>query len=94
MVSLLTQDADQADQFIRNTLGNLASADPNLQASVLVFIQERCNAARAAARLYTHRNTLLRRLTRAQELLPRPLDDNVVPIAVALEMLKWRGAGV
>ncbi|WP_431958028.1 PucR family transcriptional regulator [Nocardia lijiangensis] len=94
MISLLTQDADHADQFIRNTLGNLASADPELRATVLVFVQERCNAARAAARLYTHRNTLLRRLTRAQELLPRPLDDNVVPVAVALEMLNWRGAGV
>ncbi|MEU0500792.1 helix-turn-helix domain-containing protein [Nocardia sp. NPDC005998] len=59
-----------------------------------MYRSERCNTARAAARLYTHRNTLLRRVTRAQELLPRPLDDNVVPIAVALEMLNWRGAGV
>ncbi|MEV0339539.1 PucR family transcriptional regulator [Nocardia sp. NPDC050713] len=94
MVSLLTQDADHADEFVRNTLGDLAFADPDLRASVLVFIQERCNAARAAARLYTHRNTLLRRLARAQELLPRPLDDNVVSVAVALEVLNWRGAGV
>ncbi|WP_433197681.1 PucR family transcriptional regulator [Nocardia sp. CA-107356] len=94
MVSLLTQDADHADQFIRNTLGDLESADRDLRASLLVFIQERCNAARAAKRLFTHRNTLLRHLARAQELLPRPLDDDVVRVAVALELLNWRGAGV
>ena len=55
------------------------------------FITLQCNASRAAARLYTHRNTLLRRLARADELLPRPLADNVVDVAVALDVLRWRG---
>ncbi|MDT5184257.1 MAG: hypothetical protein QOJ20_2428 [Mycobacterium sp.] len=49
------------------------------------------SASRAAARLYTHRNTLLRRLARADELLPRPLAESSVSVAVALGVLRWRG---
>ena len=44
-----------------------------------------------AARRYTHRNTLVRRLTRADESLPRPLAETSVEVAVALEALRWRG---
>ncbi|WP_412175202.1 helix-turn-helix domain-containing protein [Kitasatospora griseola] len=33
---------------------------------------QQCNATRAATRLFTHRNTLLRRLAHADALLPRP----------------------
>ncbi|HWR79817.1 MAG TPA: helix-turn-helix domain-containing protein [Pseudomonas sp.] len=39
--------------------------------------------------MHTHRNTLLRRLTRAEELLPRPLEDNRIHVAAALEALSW-----
>jgi DNA-binding PucR family transcriptional regulator len=35
---------------------------------------------------------VLRRLTRADELLPRPLADDVLGVAAALEVLRWRGA--
>jgi len=91
LVSLITHDPEQADQFIKHTLGELESASPELQHTVLCYINEQCNAARAATRLYTHRNTLLRRITRAEELLPQPLDRNSVHVAVALEALHWRG---
>lgn len=39
-----------------------------------------------------HRNTLLRQLSRADQLLPQPLGDNSVNVAVALDVLYWRGA--
>ena len=55
------------------------------------FVTEQCNVSRAATKLYTHRNTLLRRLTRAEQLLPRPLAENSVNVAVALDVLRWRG---
>jgi DNA-binding PucR family transcriptional regulator len=58
---------------------------------VLVYVREQSNASRAAKRLYTHRNSLLRRLARAEQLLPRPLSENSVEVAVALEVLRWRG---
>jgi DNA-binding PucR family transcriptional regulator len=92
LVALITQNTDAAREFISGTLGGLESANPELQATVLTFINEQCNASRAAKRLYTHRNTLLRRLESAQRLLPRPLEHTTVHVAVALEALQWRGS--
>jgi DNA-binding PucR family transcriptional regulator len=59
---------------------------------VRTYIREQCNASRTAERLYTHRNTVLRRLARADELLPRPLAEDVIGVGAALEVLRWRGA--
>ena len=92
LIALITADPERADRFIKHTLGDFESADAELHQSVLTFVHERCNASRAAARCFTHRNTLLRRLSRADELLPQPLKDSSVHVAVALEALRWRGA--
>jgi DNA-binding PucR family transcriptional regulator len=92
LVTLITADPERADRFIKHTLGDFESAGPELHESVLSFVTEQCNASRAAGRLYTHRNTLLRRLARADEMLPQPLQTNSVHVAVALEALRWRGA--
>ncbi|MDF9756596.1 MULTISPECIES: helix-turn-helix domain-containing protein [Pseudomonas] len=37
----------------------------------------------------THRNTLLRRLERAQDMLPIPFADHRIQIAAALELVLW-----
>jgi DNA-binding PucR family transcriptional regulator len=92
LVALITADPERADRFIKHTLGDFESAGPELHESVLSFVTEQCNASRAATRLYTHRNTLLRRLARADEMLPQPLQTKSVHVAVALEALRWRGA--
>lgn len=91
LVALITADTDRAAEFVNHTLGDLEFAGTELQASVRTFVEEQCNASRAATRLFTHRNTLLRRLARADELLPRPLADSTVEVAVALDVLRWRG---
>jgi DNA-binding PucR family transcriptional regulator len=91
LVALITADPERADGFIKHTLGDFESAGAELHESVLTFVTEQCNASRAAARLYTHRNTLLRRLARADEMLPQPLQTNGVHVAVALEALRWHG---
>ena len=90
LVSLVTQNHEGADQFVKHTLGDLESASPEIRSALLTFLDEGCNASRTAARLHTHRNTLLRRLARAEELLPRPLEHNRVEVAVALEVLRWQ----
>ncbi|MBX7435430.1 PucR family transcriptional regulator [Mycobacterium sp. Y57] len=92
LVALITADADRAAEFVSEVLGDLESADAELQFSVRTFIDEQCNTSRAAARLYTHRNTLIRRLARADELLPRPLAQSGVAVAVALDVLRWSGS--
>lgn len=93
LAALITSDRDRADQFVRQTLGDLANADAELRDTVLTFVQEQGNVTRTAARMYTHRNTVLRRLARAGELLPKPLSDNALHVAAALDVAKWRGAG-
>ncbi|WP_082952555.1 PucR family transcriptional regulator [Mycolicibacter sinensis] len=90
LIALITSDAERADRFIDHTLGEFKSADAELQRTVLTFIHEQCNASRTATRLFTHRNTLSRRLARANELLPQPLEVSSVRVAVALEALRWR----
>nr|AHX39387.1 hypothetical protein wt6.10c [Streptomyces sp. WT6] len=91
LVALATQDPEHADRFILRTLADLVTAPAEITEAVRVFLAEQCNASRAAARLFTHRNTLLRRLARADELLPRPLATHPLNVAAALEILRWRG---
>ena len=91
LVALLTADRTASEEFLTDTLGELASAEPEVVETVRTYVHEQCNASRTAERLYTHRNTVLRRLARADELLPQPLADNLVAIAAALDVLHWRG---
>ena len=92
LVALITHDPEGADEFITQVLGEFESASAELRAAVLTFVNEQCNASRAAERLHTHRSsTLLRRLARADQLLARPLNETSVRVAVALEALRWRG---
>jgi DNA-binding PucR family transcriptional regulator len=91
LVALLTAEPTQADDFLADTLGDLLHADTDTRQAVLTYVRELGSTSRTAERLYTHRNTVLRRLARADELLPRPLAENVVGVAAALEVLRWRG---
>jgi DNA-binding PucR family transcriptional regulator len=93
LVALLTHDPERADRFVKRTLGDLETAPPELTEAVRAFLAAQGNASRAAARLFTHRNTLLRRLSRADQLLPRPLADHPLDVGAALEVLRWRGGG-
>lgn len=93
LITLIATDPERARAFIKHTLGDFESADAELQQIALTFVREQCNATRAAKRLFTHRNTLLRRLARVDELLPQPLEHDSVHIAVALEALSWGVAG-
>jgi len=93
LVALLTSEPTWVEEFLAATLGDLLGADADLRDTVLAHVQELGSVSRTAARLYTHRNTVLRRLARAEELLPRPLAENAVAVAAALEVLRWRGAG-
>ncbi|ADG97259.1 putative transcriptional regulator, PucR family [Segniliparus rotundus DSM 44985] len=91
LVALLSSDPARADEFVRDALGGLLAAEPDIRDTVLTYIREQCNTSRAAERLYTHRNTVIRRLARADELLPHPLPRNIVAVAAALEIVRWRG---
>ncbi|MFW3120751.1 PucR family transcriptional regulator [Mycolicibacterium mageritense DSM 44476 = CIP 104973] len=90
LVSVLTADMAQADQFVNDTLGDLATADPVLRETVLTYVRERFNGSAAAERLFTHRNTVERRLARADQLLPVPLAENAASVVAALMLVQLR----
>ncbi len=91
LAALLTTDPERAAEFLAETLGDLLHADSETRETVAAYIREQCNTQRTADRLFTHRNTVIRRLARADRLLPRPLAENVVAVAAALEILHWQG---
>jgi len=90
LVSLVTNDPARSDEFVARTLGGLSTADAAAREVLRVYLHEQSSVARTSARLHAHRNTVLRRLTRAQELLPRPLEASALEVAVALEVLYWQ----
>ncbi len=90
LIGAMSQDRRAVDEFVAQTLGGLAGADAQLRETMRVWFAEQCNSTAAAARLYTHRNTVVRRLARAEELLPVSLSRNAIAVAAALEILHWR----
>jgi DNA-binding PucR family transcriptional regulator len=91
LVALALQDEQRAREFVARTLGKLADADRELRDTLCVYIGEQFSAARAARALYTHRNTVLNRLQRAERMLPLPLAGHGLEVGVALEVAQWLG---
>lgn len=91
LLALATHDDAGAREFVARTLGRLATADPELRTTLRTYIREQFNASRAARSLFTHRNTVLNRLQRAEGLLPLSLAGNSLEIGVALEIAYWLG---
>ena len=91
LVALAAADEERAADFVTETLGALATADPVLRETVRVYAQQQFSATRAARALFTHRNTVLNRLGRAEELLAVPLSEHGLEVALALEILHWLG---
>ena len=89
LTALITHDEPGAQEFVQSTLGELAHAEPELRETVRIYLREQSSAPRAAKHLYTHRNTVLTRLTRAEKLLPRRLVENSLEVAAALEVAHW-----
>jgi DNA-binding PucR family transcriptional regulator len=92
LVALTAGDEERASEFVTRTLGGLETAGPDLRETLRVYIREGFSASRAARVLYTHRNTVLNRLARAQELLPAPLERRGLQVGLALEIVHWLGA--
>jgi DNA-binding PucR family transcriptional regulator len=88
LIDTLTRDRDTAQRFVINTLGALAHADHELRETLLTYVQCGFNTTRAAGRLYAHRNTVERRVSRANELSAVKVEDNPAHVAAALLVLE------
>jgi DNA-binding PucR family transcriptional regulator len=91
VVALATQDEQRADEFVRRTLGPLATAAPELRETLRAYLHEGSNTSQTARVLFAHRNTILARLERAEQLLPAPLAGRLLQVALALEIARWSG---
>jgi DNA-binding PucR family transcriptional regulator len=91
LVALAANDLGQAAEFVARTLGDLSNAEPELRNTMRTYIREQFNASRAARALFTHRNTILNRLQRAEQLLPAPLEQHGLEVGLALEISHWLG---
>ncbi|MDO8188127.1 helix-turn-helix domain-containing protein [Conexibacter sp. JD483] len=89
VAALLTQDEQRARGFVEETVGALARAPRELRETLRTYLRAQSNATRAARELHTHRNTVVSRIAKAEALLPRPLEEAAIDVAVALEVLHW-----
>lgn len=97
VTELAAQNLDRAAEFVAATLGRLAADTPSaarLRETLRVFLDEAENAPRAAARLHTHRNTVLQRVARATELLGHRPGERRLAIELALELAFQTGPRV
>lgn len=89
VTALVAQDPRRMTDFVRTTLGPLAGRDPaavRLRETLRIYLREGENAPRAAEQLYAHRNTVLQRVARAEELLGHAIADRRLELALALEL--------
>ncbi len=89
VTALAAHDPRAASEFIAATLGPLAEDSPaaaRLRETLRVYLEEADNAPRAASRLYTHRNTILKRIARASELLGYAPGERRLAVELALEL--------
>jgi DNA-binding PucR family transcriptional regulator len=97
VITLAAQDEEQATEFVASVLGSLGDSDPamgRLRETLRVYLEEGENSPRAARRLNTHRNTVLHRVARAEEVLGHPVGDRRLALAVALELAHRLGPRV
>jgi DNA-binding PucR family transcriptional regulator len=86
-LALISHDDTAAQAFVTRTLGALGAADSTteeLRDTLRVYLEEDGNARRAADRLHLHKNTVLYRIRRAEELIGHPIDGYRMVLSMAL----------
>lgn len=89
LATLVGQDPLRAAEFTRKVLGDFVRAPADLHETVRTYLRLLGSTSATAEEQFTHRNTVIRRLARADRLLPHPLHEDPLRIAVALEFLRW-----
>lgn len=89
IVSMLSADDAAMRELVAVELEGLLGHDEStvrLRRTALAFLRSGANARAAADLLGTHRNTVLYRVRRAEELLGRPMDDGRLRLELALTL--------
>lgn len=97
LADLLSRDLDAARAFVRGELGPLADRDPateRTRATLEAVIGPGGGVTVAARELDVHRNTVLQRVRRAEELRGRPVTDRARELHAALLLARMLGPAV
>lgn len=89
LAGLLAGRRDAVRVWVRRTLGELAADDESmlrLRETLRTFFATNGSYNDAAARLHVHKNTVLYRVRKAEEILGRPVTEERLAIEVALEV--------
>ncbi|ROO87587.1 PucR-like helix-turn-helix protein [Actinocorallia herbida] len=89
LVGLLTSDHERAQWFVDEQLGSLAGDDrltADLRRTLLSYLDNGGSLIRAAADLHVHRNTVVYRLRRAEQLLGHPASAGTTDLHMALRL--------
>jgi DNA-binding PucR family transcriptional regulator len=87
LAGLLVDRRDAVRLWVQRTLGELAREDKamaRLRHTVQVLLEANGSYTEAAARMHVHKNTVLYRVRKAEELLGRPVTEDRLLIQVAL----------
>jgi DNA-binding PucR family transcriptional regulator len=87
LAALLTADRERAAWFVQEELGALAASEPAvaaLRATLVCYLDNGASLVRTAAAMHVHRNTVVYRLRRIEDLLGRPVTDRTLQVHAAL----------
>ncbi|MBJ7471382.1 MAG: helix-turn-helix domain-containing protein [Solirubrobacteraceae bacterium] len=93
VVALAGSDEPAAGEFVAVVLGALATAAPELRSTLRSVVSSGFDTVTVAESLGLHRNTVLARVRRAENLLPPGWERRWIDIALALELDRWLGGG-
>jgi DNA-binding PucR family transcriptional regulator len=93
LASLAGAERGRATAFVRATLAELLGAEPVLRETLRTYIGCDFNVSQTGRRLFTHRNTVLGRVKRAEQLLGVPLAGHGLQVGLALELAHWLDLG-
>lgn len=90
LAALLSADLDRARAFVLDELGELAGDLPalaELRSTLRAYFESDQSLVKTAARLYLHRNTVVYRLRRIEQLLGRPVGEHALELHAALDLV-------
>lgn len=96
VVALASRDVELARCLVERELGCLASAEDSMRRLVHtleVYLAEMGSPTRAGRHLVLHRNTVIQRLERIEELLGRPIDPSSLSLRVAVALAPFVHGG-
>jgi DNA-binding PucR family transcriptional regulator len=97
LVSLLTSDLPRARAFVATQLGPLAvtgGTAERLRETVLAFLLSGGSPTRVAEKLFVHKNTVVERVKRAEEMLGREVNESPLELEAALTLAGTLGHAV